>query len=127
LASIIAFRIFFARRQALARCYDLGLAGGKDTEPLKRLDQVSHGYHLYAVRTQPGQRDAIFRRLREAGVGANVHYRPIPSHSYYRRLLPTASTPVANALSERLLTLPLHPGMKESDVDFVLGVLDAAG
>ena len=88
--------------------------------PLERLDGVSHGYHLYTVRTQPGQRDAIFRRLRAAGIGANVHYRPIPSHSYYRRSFPPASTPVANGLSERLLTLPLHPGLKDSDVDFVL-------
>ena len=118
---------WIARRQALAGHYDAGFERMKGIKPLERLDGVSHGYHLYAVRTEAGQRDGIFRRLREAGVGANVHYRPIPSHSYYRRLFPTASLPVADALSERLLTLPLHPGMKENDVDFVLGVLDAAG
>jgi perosamine synthetase len=118
---------WITRRQALAGRYDAGFAGKKGITPLERLDGVSHGYHLYAVRTERGQRDAIFRRLREAGVGANVHYRPIPSHSYYRRMFPAASRPVADALSECLLTLPLHPGMRESDVDFVLGVLDAAG
>ena len=98
---------WIARRQTLARRYDAGFEGKASMTPLERLDGVSHGYHLYAVRTQPGQRDAIFRRLRAAGIGANVHYRPIPSHSYYRRSFPPASTPVANGLSER----SAHPAL----------------
>jgi perosamine synthetase len=117
---------WIARRQALARRYDAGFEGMENIKPLERLDRVAHGYHLYSVRTEPSRRDTIFRRLREVGIGANVHYRPIPAHSYYRRSFPPASTPIANALSERLLTLPLHPRMIESDVDSVLGVLDAA-
>jgi perosamine synthetase len=117
---------FIARRQALARRYDTGFDGKSSMKPLTRLQGVSHGYHLYAVQTQPSQRDTIFRRLRAAGIGANVHYRPIPSHSYYRRSFPPASTPVANGLSERLLTLPLHPGLRDCDVDFVLETLRAA-
>lgn len=116
---------WIVRRQALARRYDAGLARNTSARPLQRLEDVNHGYHLYSVRTQPGRRDTIFRRLRRAGVGANVHYRPIPSHSYYRRLFPSASNPIANQLAEVLLTLPLHPGMKETDIDFVLGILDA--
>jgi perosamine synthetase len=116
---------WIARRQALAGCYDIGLVGREGIKALERLDGVNHGYHLYTVRTQPGQRDVIFRRLRSAGIGANVHYRPIPSHGYYRRSFPPAWTPVANALSERLLTLPLHPNMTESHVHFVLEVLHA--
>jgi perosamine synthetase len=115
---------WIARRQSLAMRYDAGFQGKESMTPLERRDGVSHGYHLYAVRTQSRQRETIFRRLRAAGIGANVHYRPIPSHSYYRRSFPPAWTPVANGLSERLLTLPLHPGMEETDVDFVMEMLN---
>ena len=117
---------WIARRQALARRYDTGLEGKENMMPLERRGGVSHGYHLYTVRTKPGERDALFRRLRTAGIGANVHYRPIAAHSYYRRSFPPASTPVAEGLSKLLLTLPLHPGLSDRDVDFVLGTLNAA-
>jgi len=116
---------WISRRQALARRYDAGLERNTNARPLQRLENVNHGYHLYTVRTQAGRRDGIFRSLHRAGVGANVHYRPIPSHSYYRRLFPPAPTPTADQLAEVLLTLPLHPRMDEADVDFVLGILDA--
>ena len=117
---------WIARRQALARRYDTGLEGKENMMPLERREGVSHGDHLYTVRTKPGERDALFRRLRTAGIGANVHYRPIAAHSYYRRSFPPASTPVAEGLSKLLLTLPLHPGLSDRDVDFVLGTLNAA-
>ena len=117
---------WIARRQALARRYDTALEGKENMMPLERREGVSHGYHLYTVRTKPGERDALFRRLRTAGIGANVHYRPIAAHSYYRRSFPPASTPVAEGLSKLLLTLPLHPGLSDRDVDFVLGTLNAA-
>jgi dTDP-4-amino-4,6-dideoxygalactose transaminase len=93
--------------------------------PLERGKGVNHGYHLYTVRTKPGQRNSLFHRLCAAGIGANVHYRPIPAQSYYRRSFPPASTPVANELFELLLTLPLHPGPSEHDLDFVLDTLHA--
>jgi dTDP-4-amino-4,6-dideoxygalactose transaminase len=52
---------------------------------------------------------------------------PIPSHSYYRRSISPASTPVADGQSERLLTLPLHPELREDcHVDFVLKTFRAA-
>ena len=117
---------WIARRQDLARRYDAALEGKENVTPLECLDGVSHGYHLYTVRTKPGQRDGLFRRLRAAGIGANVHYRPIPAHTYYRRSFPPASIPVAEGLFELLLTLPLHPGLSDRDVDFVLETLHAA-
>jgi perosamine synthetase len=117
---------WIARRQDLARRYDAALEGEETVMPLERAEGVNHGYHLYTVRTKPGERNALFHRLCAAGIGANVHYRPIPAHSYYRRSFPPASTPVANELFELLLTLPLHPGLSDRDVDFVLETLHTA-
>jgi dTDP-4-amino-4,6-dideoxygalactose transaminase len=71
--------------------------------------------------TPAGLRSGAFRALREAGIGANVHYRPVYEHSYYRRRLGIlhGSCPRAEAAYEAVLSLPMFPLMGESDVDLV--------
>ena len=54
----------------------------------------------------------------------NVHYIPVHEHPYYRQRFPGLSFPVAEAAYGRLLTLPLHAGMTEADVDDVMAALD---
>jgi UDP-4-amino-4,6-dideoxy-N-acetyl-beta-L-altrosamine transaminase len=117
---------WIARRQALASRYDTELAGNEGIKPLERFEGVSHGYHLYTVRTEAGRRDTICRRLREAGIGANVHYRPIAAHSFYRRSAAAPRTPIADQLWGRLLTLPLHTAMSNEDIHRVVSVLRGA-
>ena len=79
--------------------------------PLRCRPDVLHARHLYVVRT-PG-RDAAFRRLRNGGIGANVHYVPVHLHPYYRQRCGTGEgmCPVAEDAYREILTLPLWPGM----------------
>ena len=110
------------RRQALAAAYDAAFAGCSSIEPLERCAHVDHAFHLYVVRLIPaGLRSGAFRALREAGIGANVHYRPVYEHSYYRRRLGIlhGSGPHAEAAYEAVLSLPMFPLMSVSDVDLV--------
>ncbi len=110
------------RRRALAAAYDAAFAGCSAIEPLTRNADVEHAFHLYVVRLTPaGLRSAAFRALREAGIGANVHYRPVYEHSYYRRRLGNlhGSCPRAEAAYEAILSLPMFPLMTVSDVDLV--------
>jgi perosamine synthetase len=110
------------RRQALAATYDAAFAGCSSIEPLERCADVDHAFHLYVVRLTPaGLRSGAFRALREAGIGANVHYRPVYEHSYYRRRLGIlhGSCPHAEAAYEAVLSLPMFPLMGVSDVDLV--------
>jgi perosamine synthetase len=110
------------RRRALAAAYDAAFAGCSAIEPLARCAGVEHAFHLYVVRLNPaGLRGAAFRALRDAGIGANVHYRPVYEHSYYRRRLGNlhGSCPRAEAAYEAILSLPMFPLMSASDVDLV--------
>src|SRR5262249_1733469 len=77
---------WIARRQELAAAYD-GAFAGSAVQPLATRTEVSHAYHLYVVRVE--RRDEVFAALREAGVGANVHYVPVHLHPYYREQLGT--------------------------------------
>jgi perosamine synthetase len=66
----------------------------------------------------------VYAALRAEGIGVNVHYIPVHLHPYYVERYPGTSLPVSEAAYERLLTLPLHAGMSEADVDDVVAALD---
>lgn len=116
---------WIARRHALAQAYEEAFKG-TIVKPLVKQLHVSHAYHLYVVRIP--DRDNVFKQLREAGIGVNIHYIPVHLHPYYRENLGTrpGSFPVAEKAYEQILTLPLWPAMTQSDVNWVVKTLLAA-
>ena len=82
-------------------------------------EQGRHVYHIYAVRVR--ERDAVQRRLAEAGIATGIHY-PIPVHLQkcfaelgYRR----GAFPVAERLGDEELSLPMFPELTDSQIDEV--------
>ena len=68
-----------------------------------------HVWHLYVIRVP--RRDAVLRKLKEAGIGAALHY-PLPIHlhgAFQHMGHQRGSFPVAEAASEQVLSLPLFP------------------
>lgn len=117
---------WLAQRRTLASCYDAALAGAMEARPLRREPERLHAFHLYVVQlAKDGDRGRIFDGLRREGIGVNVHYLPVHLHPFYRNRFGTAPglCPIAEAAYERILTLPLHQGMHESDVERVMQAL----
>jgi dTDP-4-amino-4,6-dideoxygalactose transaminase len=98
-----------------------GLAGIPGlTTPMER-PGYGHVYHQYTVRVERN-RDLVQQRLKEAGVGTAVHY-PIPIHKqplYVKMGYGSLSLPLAERASEQVLSLPVHPGLSESDLDRIV-------
>ncbi len=119
---------FVSRRRALAARYLERLSG----HSLLALPEVGPGvepaWHFLFGRLRLDRlrvdRGAVFWALRAENIGVNVHYIPVHTHPYYRERFPGLSFPVAEAAYERLLTLPLHAGMEDRDVDDVVAALD---
>jgi dTDP-4-amino-4,6-dideoxygalactose transaminase len=65
-------------------------------------------------------------RLRERGIGTQVHYLPVHLQPYYAKRYGDHSLPGAVAYYERCLSLPLFARMEETDVDRVADALAAA-
>ena len=86
---------------------------------------VEHAWHLFILRVRPEQlrigRDQFIQELTEAGIGTSVHFIPLHEHSYYRDVLgiSAADLPTATAQWQRIISLPLFPGMTPGDVDRV--------
>ena len=116
------------RRHQIAVQYDEAFRDDDGIMPLGRVAETRHGWHLYVVRLKHQPRDSVFRLLRTAGIGVNVHYIPVHLHPFYRRHLPAGPglCPNAEAAYEEILSLPVHPGMTDEQVSFVTGQLKHA-
>ncbi len=83
-----------------------------------------HVFHLYVIRVMEG-RDELLEHLRRNGVGAAIHYpRPIHEQPLYKALgYPESINPIARELSRQLLSLPVHPLLSRSDLDYIAGLI----
>ena len=80
---------FITRRQSLASNYDSVLTDFPLVLPFQYKDTYS-AFHLYVIQIDPirssQERGAVFEYMRNAGVGVNVHYIPVHTQPYYRRM-----------------------------------------
>lgn len=111
---------FAARRREIADLYDRELAG-MPLSPLARDPRGVSGWHLYMIRLhlseiQPTRRQ-VFERLREQGIGVNVHYIPVHLQPDYQKLgFAAGMFPEAERYYEECITLPMFPDMTDKDV-----------
>ena len=82
----------------------------------------SHPWHLYHLRLPDRERrDALLRHLDERGIHAVFHYQPLHLSPMGRRLAPqTPALPVTEDTAERLIRLPLHYGLEDSEREAVI-------
>lgn len=121
---------FIDRRRALAARYDTLL---KDL-PVITPFQAPWGrsaYHLYPVQidssAKPRNRNEVFQKMRDAGIGVNVHYIPVHLQPYYRKLgFSEGDFPQAERYYANAITLPLYYDLTEAEQDVVVDVLTAA-
>lgn len=114
------------RREAIAAQYDELLAPLPHIQTLGRKPDRTHAYHLYVLRVRG--RNVAFAALRERGIGANVHYRPVYLHPFYRERFghQAGLCPVAEAAYEEILSIPMFPAMEREDVERVVNALREA-
>lgn len=115
------------RRQTLADRYDRLLGNERFKLPVQLQDRAS-SWHLYVVELTDAvqaTRAEVFAGLREAGIGANVHYIPIHTHPHYERLgFKRGDYPNSERYYDRAITIPLFPAMTETQQDFVVSTLN---
>lgn len=128
---------FVARRREIAGRYDDALAMPElaaEYQALKVPAGVRSSYHLYVVRlrARPGEstsqvaarRLALFMKLREAQVFAQVHYIPVHLQpDFIASGLTGGEFPGADAYYASCVSLPMFPAMADSDVDRVIELL----
>jgi dTDP-4-amino-4,6-dideoxygalactose transaminase len=125
-AKLRRLRRWNEERQAAAAVYDRLLAATAGVRLPVILPGNEHVWHLYVVRVD--HRDEVLRTMQSEGVGAGVHY-PVPIH-----LTPAMAAlgygpgrfPVAERAADRILSLPMFPGITVAQQERVAEVLATA-
>ena len=115
-------------RQSLWRQYDeaLGNLDILSTPQVKDTAHTRHARHLYTVRLDYSRlgctRPEFLQALAAENIGSGVHFTPVHLHRWYRDSLGTArgDFPVAEAIGDTTVSLPLSAAMNEQDVDDVI-------
>jgi len=113
-------------REGIARRYLEALGGVEEIElPLEDVDRI-HSWHLFPIKLRLERlainRNVFIEELKQAGVGCSVHWRPLHLHPYYRETFGwrPEDFPVATAMWERLVSLPIFPGMRDNEIEHVI-------
>ncbi|WP_341322420.1 UDP-4-amino-4,6-dideoxy-N-acetyl-beta-L-altrosamine transaminase [Solibacillus sp. FSL H8-0523] len=116
---------FIAKRQELAEHYNQALVNVEGIKIPQQLANTKSGWHLYMIQLEHANRKEVFNAMRAANIGVHVHYIPVYWHPYYRDLgYERGLCPVAEAWYEKALTLPLHPGITQENMNFIIEKLE---
>ena len=112
------------RRKEIIEKYDSVLKPlGIETLKHYTRDYRSSG-HLYITRVpniNAEQRNEIITKMAEQGVACNVHYKPLPMHTAYKKLgFDIKDYPNSFAHFANEITLPLHTCLSDEDVEYVI-------
>ncbi|MEW6401103.1 MAG: DegT/DnrJ/EryC1/StrS family aminotransferase [Chloroflexota bacterium] len=117
---------FNAQRRANARFLSENLKGV--VVPCIPEEQI-HVFHQYTIRVSGGKRDALRAHLQERQVGSEVYY-PVPIHQqsfYVRDLGYNDKLPETENAALEVLSLPVHAGLTESDLETIVGAVNEYG
>jgi perosamine synthetase len=117
------------RREAIAGFYREALGDLPQLELPAVLPSRIHAWHLFAIRLRlpvlSVDRNTFIELLRQRGIGCSVHWRPLHLHPYYQEKF--AWRPdhllVASAQWERTISLPIFPGMRAEEQQYVVDVV----
>jgi dTDP-4-amino-4,6-dideoxygalactose transaminase len=112
-------------RKQIARFYTESLIDVGDLILPKVHPNATHVFHLYVIRTT--KRDDLQKHLQNSGIGTLIHY-PVPPHlqkAYDFLNFKIGDFPIAEKLSQTSLSLPIWPGMKNNEVEFVISSIKA--
>jgi dTDP-4-amino-4,6-dideoxygalactose transaminase len=117
---------FQKRRREVVAAYGKGFGDLAALQlPVERAE-VESSWHLYVIRLNLEHltidRNTFIEELKARNIGTSVHYLPVHMHPFYRDKYgyKPEDCPVAADAFARMLTLPLHPGLTDADVQDVV-------
>lgn len=121
---------FVEKRNHLAKRYDRLLEGLQVTTPWQHEDCYS-SRHLYVIllssRAGGGTHTTIFQKLRDQGIGVNLHYIPVHTQPYFSRFgFKKGQFPHAENYYSKAISLPLYPDLSEAQQERVVDTLKKA-
>jgi dTDP-4-amino-4,6-dideoxygalactose transaminase len=113
-------------RAKIARRYSEAFTVDPRLEVPTIMEGCETAWHVYSLRlnleTLSITRSEMIEKLKARGIGTSVHFIPLHMHPYYKNTYGYCEEdfPVASKQYQRYLSLPIFPGMTESQIDYVI-------
>ena len=114
---------FLAKRHHIAKIYDDAFKSESKFRTIQIPTHIYSTYHLYPILLDSAlipHKKAIFRALLDAGLGVQVHYKPIYRFAPYQNHTPIKS---ADDFYNAEISIPCHQKMSANDADFVISTI----
>jgi perosamine synthetase len=117
---------FAGVRKKIAAIYNEAFAELPEIQIPTCQANLEHAWHLYVIQLQldrlKADRDQFIEALKERGIGTSVHFIPLHLHPFYRENFGYVPADFSNATEayQRILSLPIYPGMTEANIEYVI-------
>lgn len=112
-------------RKDVAQKYFKGITNPLIHLPLEPTSEYDHIYHVFVIRCD--KRDELELYLSNRGIGTVKHY-PVPMHlqeAYADLGLKRGALPIAEKISETVLSIPMYYGIKDDEIQYVIECLNS--
>ncbi len=124
LVQLKRYPVILRRRKQIIEMYNEGLKDLPVTSLIHYTDISESSGHLYLMRIEgysEQQRNEFIQKMAEAGISTNVHYKPLPMHTGYKKLgFNIEDYPNTYKQFENEVTLPLHTCLEDEDISYLL-------
>lgn len=125
LSQIKRLDFFISKRKKIAHAYLRLLEGVENIKPLIQIDRIEYSaLHIFVLSIDFTKlnisRNQLMQKLREKGIGSQVHYIPIPMQPYYKDLgFEPSDYPNAMNYYNSALSIPIFPKLKYKQIKFI--------
>lgn len=113
---------FIARRREIADKYNEAFKDIDNIIVPKQQEGCNNSWHLYVIQIMNIDRKEVFDKLKEAGIGVNVHYIPVYSFPYYQQNgYEKVHCENAEKLYQHIISLPMYPDLTDEQQQYVIG------
>lgn len=117
---------FWKERKRQFEYYDNAFRDLPEILPLTVREHVKSSYHLYVIQVKTEElgidRDTFMNALQAENIGIGIHFRAVHLHPFYMDTFgfKRGMFPKAEYASDRVISLPLYPGLPEEDMQLVV-------
>lgn len=122
---------FIDIREKYAKIYDKALSKIPEITIPYILENIRHARNLYSIMIDTKglkiNRDELVELLKQANIGVSVYFIPLHFFSLYKQKLGynKGDFPVAEAVFEKIISIPLYPKMRKEEIDYIIETLSS--
>lgn len=113
--------LFVKRRREIAARYNEEMRNFEHIILPYQAEGCNSSWHLYTILIKNGKRREAYQRLKEAGIGVDVHYLPVYKHPYYQKHgYREVKCPNAESVYDQILSIPIFYKLTDKEQTYVI-------